>query len=340
MSSYLMTLTPQEPYFFGNEKSFKYPGTDVGNESNRYYIRSENIPTQTTVFGTLRYVLLPVKKKFGEYNASDVEANAQAVGEKSFKYGENRRFGKIKSLSPIFIVNDNGEIIIKTPLDHKKGEKKYTPFSFESFDGGAIYPTDYNAKKGLSYSYMNVDTCRVYDDDDSLFKSELRVGINRLPEDKEKGFFKKDYTVLKEGFSFAAYVTLDDGILPENTVVFMGQGKSLFTVQFQKVDDGAYKALEEKIRSKLSENITYCFSDIFIKSDIYKNADFSITATRDYRAYINKSGRISKDSTLYRLISAGSVFVSDRPDFKDCFDDPSVEIIGYNKVISKNGGIK
>ena len=53
---YLITFTPMEPYFFGGERTFGF-----GKESDRkppYYIVSEKKPSQPTLFGTLRYIIL------------------------------------------------------------------------------------------------------------------------------------------------------------------------------------------------------------------------------------------------------------------------------------------
>ena len=41
MKTYLVTLTPQEPYFFGNEKTFLFDKEkNQGQRGNSYYIRS------------------------------------------------------------------------------------------------------------------------------------------------------------------------------------------------------------------------------------------------------------------------------------------------------------
>ena len=49
MNTYLVRLTPQEPYFFGNEKNLEFKGQkNRGQMTNRYYIKSERTPLQTT----------------------------------------------------------------------------------------------------------------------------------------------------------------------------------------------------------------------------------------------------------------------------------------------------
>lgn len=333
MSKYLMTLTPQEPYFFGNEKSFLYPGVDTGTSGSRYFIKSELTPAQTTLLGSLRYILLPKKG----YAHTQEKENTDVVGEKSFKYGETNTFGKILGLSPLFLLKDGAEKLVVTPFDHIKGEKKYTPFSvYATTEDGRLFPTEYKAKDGISHSYMSVENGRIYELD-AIFKKETRVGINRSATDK--GFFKKEYANLLDGFSFATYVTLSDDITPKDAVVFMGQGKSLFTVKFNEADDKADKELSDAIAKRLRKGVFYCFGDAFLcmGNAIYKNASFAVTGTRDYRAYTTRGGKVTKGSTLYKLLSAGSIFVSEKMDFAECFHDPTVEIVGYNTVITNTG---
>ena len=103
MSAYRVTFTPSGPYFFGNEKTFQYPGQEVKNDfGSLYYIKGEKMPMQTTLLGALRYILLP-QKGLGKNLLS--EASVQAVGKFSFDIDSKGKqdFGKIKSISPVFI---------------------------------------------------------------------------------------------------------------------------------------------------------------------------------------------------------------------------------------------
>jgi hypothetical protein len=61
IQSYLLTLEPMEPYFFGNEKTFSFDPKSPAD--NRYFIKSERLPMQTTILGALRYLLMPMKKE-------------------------------------------------------------------------------------------------------------------------------------------------------------------------------------------------------------------------------------------------------------------------------------
>jgi len=346
VSKYLMTLNPQEMYFFGNEKSFIYPDKSSKTTIHRYYIKSEHSPAQTTLLGVLRYVLLPNKKEYRKYTETEIAQNNAVVGDRSFCFGENNTFGKIKNLSPLFLLKD-GEHLIPTPFDHIHGNATYTPFQtyHESLDGEFIYPKDYNAKEGLSQSYTSVESLKIFKYSD-IFFTETRTGINCSS--SKQSFFKKEYAGLKEGFAFACFVTLEDDITPENTIAFLGQGKSLFTISFTKVRDDEENILYEKISSILRPDITYCFGDAFLNSDCYKETKFAITDFKDYRSYTTAYAKsenskvsehyksIKKGGVLFKLVRAGSVFIS-KNNSKKLFSDTYINPIGFNTFI--NGGI-
>ena len=345
MSRYLMTLTPQEPYFFGNEKTFRYPGAKSSGRGNRYYIKSEQTPAQTTWIGALRYLLLPIKKQFGQYSADDIEVNAKAVGPKSFEYGGENEFGAIRSISPMFLLRNDQEPLVVTPFDHVNGKEFYTAFAdyVEISEGARCYPVQYNAKDGVSHSYMSLDSGKIYSASE-LFTVETRIGINRSA--KEEGFFKKDYVNLAKGYSFASYVTLEDGVTPQDSLIYLGQGKSLFMARFVSVEGDPYGDMTAKLAALLYTDVVYCMSDAFLpnpadakQSDdgIYAGTKFAVTDLREYRAYTTNEGKIRKASILYHLIRAGSIFVPKSEDFVDAFQDGSVQIIGYNEIIQ---GIK
>ena len=339
MSLYLMRITPQEPYFFGNEKTFGFPGAEVSLMSNRYYISGERVPAQTTLIGVLRYILLPHKKANFSYTDQEKKENAETVGDKSFRYGESNTFGKIKKISPVFLLKGNDRLIV-TPFDHRvnvDGQNieatNYTPFSDYQQCGEMtkkIYPADFNGKDGIADCYMSLDGT-IYSNSD-IFITNMRIGINR----EQRDFFKKDYVALKPEFSFGVYVELEDTLLPPagTSVVYMGQGKSLFTVSFENQADGVQEQFYAAIASKLRGDVVYCLSDMFLHSNIYNQTTFAITDTRDYRSYTTADGRVTKGSKLYKLIRAGSIFIpKDYEEFEKSLIDESVSIVGYNQYI-------
>ena len=334
MKTYLVTLTPQEPYFFGNEKTFLFEKEkNQGQRGNSYFIRSERTPLQSTLMGLMRYILMPYK----DFDHAD--ENAPVIGKESFKIdAENQSFGVIKSLSPLFLMK-NGEKYIVAPFDCKPNVSAYTPFSnykrINTVDGEKLFTPDYDPKEGISDSYMKLSDGVIVPSYD-IFGKETRVGnLKSERGNNKKGFFKKEYVYLKDDFCFAFYAELDDSaVIPEEkTQAFLGQGKSLFTVAFIEQEN----TLESEVKKLLPEGVSYCLSDVFADAEILKHSQFSIVETRDYRAYMtNPGGRITKDSVLYKLIKAGSVFfVNGKAQFGILTDKTNCRLAGFNCIVTK-----
>ncbi len=341
MKNYLVKLTPQEPYFFGNEKTFKFSGEEnQGQLRNSYFIRSERTPLQSTLMGALRYILMPYKD-FVHY-----AENSEVVGDESFKiHAENQSFGVIKEISPLFIMKGEDKYVV-TPFDCRKESnaqdaESYVPFSEYSDDvltdkGKKIYTTEFNAKDGIIDSYVNISDKSIISAD-KLFSTEIRTGVKKAvgSVDDEKAFFKKEYCRLNSDYCFAFYALLDKGAkLPEKmrTEVFMGQGKSLFIAEFIEEKN----TLEDDVSNILSKDISYCLSDSLVKSDVYDYCKFAAVRLRDYRAYETmRDGKVKKGSALYKLIKAGSVFIpSDNDKFREKIENSNCQKIGFNYVIS------
>lgn len=339
MKSYLVKLSPLEPYFFGNEKTFKFENeNNQGQMGNSYFIKSERTPLQTTLIGMTRYVLMPYKdfKHHGE--------NDPVIGCESFRItAENQSFGVIKKISPLFIMK-GGDKYVVTPFDcisktNGQYTKTYTPFTkytkIITNSGQKRYTEDFDVKAGVANSYVRLSD-RTLVQACNIFGTETRVGNKKVNEGEssEKAFYKKEYCFIKDGFIFAFYVELDDSAnLPENmkTEVTLGQGKSLFTVEFVEQEN----TIRKEVSKILPDGISYCLSDVFVNSEIYSCCEFAVTAARDYRAYeTTKDGKVRKDSTLWKLIKAGSVFiVSDRDKFRALTENANCKTAGFNNIV-------
>ena len=335
MKTYLVRLTPQEPYFFGNEKTFLFKKEDnQGQRGNSYYIRSERTPLQSTLMGMMRYLLMPFK------DYSHPEENAPVIGSESFQLGKaGQSFGVIRKIHPLFLMKGD-EAYVATPLDCKPGGKTYQPFGgykvVPTADGEKLFTPDYNPKKGLADSYMRLSDGALTEAS-RIFGAETRVGNLKATGGKnEKGFFKKEYVYLRDGFCFAFYAELDDSaVLPQGglTTAFLGQGKSLFTVSLEEREN----TLPGDVQKLLPTGTAYCLSDVFTDASVLNSCRFAIVETRDYRAYITGSnGKIQKDSVLYKLIRAGSVFiVSDKSAFAALTENADCQQAGFNCIVSK-----
>ena len=335
MKNYRITFTPMEPYFFGNEKTFKYPNQKNGGDYGKlYYIRSELTPSQSTFLGALRYILLPVKRHDFSYTQDELKENAAAAGSSSFDISsaEVQSFGAISRISPMFITHGE-DIFIPAPMDHnlnaKTDDKKYSPFSdyaeMSTPYGRKLYARDYYAKRGVAGGmFMNISDHSMADAG-TLFEKTVRIGIKRGAD--SNGLFKKEYCRLADGYAFAVDAVIDTDILCEDvlsviksgTIVYLGQNKSVFSVSFDEreedITDLARKSLEEFKPEQGAK--MYVLSDSIAGEHIYDGTLWSSVAVRDYRSFIRKSGagnRVEKGSALYKMIRAGSVIITDDPE--------------------------
>ena len=349
MKTYKVTFTPLEPYFFGNEKGFKYPvgkgEHKSGNKSqftNQYFIRSERLPSQSTLLGALRYHFLPVKKSNWDYCEAERDLNSATVGADGFDPAEDRKFGKLLKISPVFICNSEHNLV-PVPMNHKTGyfdetpEKKfirnstYTPFEKYSEVatplGERLYAEDYDGKIGACTDYMSLTDGAVVERT-KIFTTEIRIGINRRT--TRNGFFKKEYCMLQPGYSFGAFVDLEDDLEVNDGVVFLGQGKSAFAFNFVLAEN----TLASDVKKYLPEGVAYCLGDTFASPEIYGRSKFTVTDTKTYRVYSKKGVSVTKNDELYRVITAGSIFIPiDKEDFAKTIYKENLNRIGYNEII-------
>ena len=341
MNTFLVTFKPMEPYFFGNEKSFLYPPADGSDQkktgqSNQYYIKSELLPSQTTILGALRYLLLPFKRNDYQYSPEEQEQNDIAVGKSSYNVASEtlQDFGHIKSISPLFLYDGEG-ILVPAPLDHIAGNTEYTPLSeYETAmtERGEVYFTkQYNAKEGLTRDFLRLRDKKMVDSED-IFAYTTRTGINRSAQ--KSGYFKRDFAILKNGYSFGVYVSFDTDSIPEHAQVSLGQQRAVFSLTFKKAEND----LSKQVGPCLREDVVYCASDAFLPSDIYEDCLFAATKIKTYRSYMTRNGRVSKDTVLYKPIAAGSIFI---PKNKESFltringFNANGKQIGFNSFITK-----
>ena len=100
----------------------------------------------------------------------------------------------------------------------------------------------------------------------------------------------------------------------------------------------AHRAHQRRLeRCALAADVSYCLSDTFADAQVLQYCKFAVIQTRDYRAYItNPDGKITKDSVLYKLIKAGSVFIiKDNEDFGGLINKDNCQLAGFNCIVAK-----
>lgn len=173
MTIYKVLFHPLEEYFFGEDGSFR-----EGVSNAEYFITSRFFPSQTTVFGIIRYLNLSCLRDKGTYSEEEKELNNKAVGEKGFSIEAAIRsnngvqnFGTIKRMSSVFLygydVKDKvNRVYITLPKDAKKQseiDKRYISIFNEGEEsvmtpnGEKMMPQGYNAKEGLERGFISID---------------------------------------------------------------------------------------------------------------------------------------------------------------------------------------
>lgn len=309
-------LYPGRALFSGDEKSALFTGDQrPGLLPRPYFIRSLTLPTQTTLLGTLRYLLLPYKRaSFFAYSPAEREANNQAVGRESLDLcrKEPQSFGDLTSISPLFLMQGE-RIYVPTPKDHRSGcGDYYSPIQAAEFTtvqtsaGEKWITSAYHAKEGLTSSWMSIEDGSLIAAKE-LFHPVEQVGINRSL--NEGGLFQRQFIRLAAGWSFAIYVTLKKKPAHFPGLATMGQSKSLFHVSWKLVEESAPRKLKEQILSYLLPSTVYCFGDTLAQPSIYDSCWYCAGALRDYRGFTTgQNGHIQKGTCLYKLFSAGSLF--------------------------------
>ena len=274
MNTYFIKLTPLSPFFFGGERTF-------GDRRNQnYFAKSNFFPQQTTVLGMLRKELLIqgklFKEKWNDYTNYDKNKMEEWIGTGSFKLDGPNNFGKIKSLSPVFLT-DGHEHFIPRPFD--------SDFSFLQNTGKAfLYKKinfiplveGYNPKDGLSHSLISKNGTKK--EMAELFEDFVKVGnAKERQEDDTDKFFKQKFYTLKEGFSFALFAEVDFDL--KSGTVYMGADNSSFRMEAEKTE----MKFENIIPFEPAENKISLLSDALVDENIYSLCQFAITETIDFR---------------------------------------------------------
>lgn len=364
MSKYLITLKPLEPYFFGGERTFGF-GKET-KQKQPYYIVSENTPSQPTLFGTLRYIILAQNnaliwqndQKLKEEKMKKLE---ELVGKESFSFekariGEKQEFGRIKNISPLFLIK-NEKWYIRTPFNHNPGQKSspnlnYTPFTMEAFSVRSgevnLYPGDYHAKDSYGGGYISLDGEFNIISEDEIFMSDVRTGIdshrienNTQGINDESSFFKKERRMLKREYVFAFIAEVTNSLSSGEMIVFMGQDKSPFRCLITEIGEGVdlKNKVEDTFKGKNNNcNVLYALSDVIPVEDTFPGKmklDYYIVDTkvlRNLESKMNASSyyaRLKKSEKLYKLITSGSVFYTD----EDILEKETLKVIGMNILV-------
>ncbi len=327
-NKFLVKLTPLEPYFFGDENTIRFDDT------NRYFVTSLDTPSAMTIMGMLRYTILEqngLLAPSGRYSPEAQQRNAQYIGSHSLDPTKaEQTFGKIQSVSPLFLMDPQGDILIKLPLNHKMRQPKkpdepeaalaavYTPMrmgSVQETSFGSLClpePGEFHAKETVrSCMYVRAKDGRILMSGDSIEENLFSTFV-KVTNDNSKlqdGFVKKAMKRLKPGYSFAVLVELGEGCVLHDTVCYMGREKSAFSLTVEESGLDLDHEIRVGLGSRITQGFSYALSDLLLTRPP-KYTAFAMTDVTNLRYLTTQAGstRISQGPALYCVVRAGSVF--------------------------------
>lgn len=343
-----ITLKPLDAYFLGGERNASYPDNQIQrSEPKPYFIRSNTLPSQSALFGILRY--LGIRNPESSFQPN-LETDGKNIGLKSFDLlsTEIQSFGKINRISPLllqsmekckdelvekhFIPAPRNRVAVDLKKDPAPVIKPFTEFIKVNTTGGVRYlPKEYKEKD----AWDNVDVLCLEDGTlrGDLFQRQIRVGINRQFKKSQNkadpsGFFKKEYVVLDSAYSFLFYAEVEDHFwYPNERVVYVGQGRAPFAATVTNLEEKPAIALPEAFHQEHAEIngqpaaapcSAVALSDIYYPGpleELKQRCSLMIAEGKDYRVFTTNYsaagtyGRYKKHPSALRLIPAGSVFL-------------------------------
>lgn len=263
---YIITFKPVGRFFFGTSDSF-----GEGSHAN-----SSFMPTQTTILGALRHSMLKNKNLLDDklkYPNAKKRSEVESLTGKSSFIGLNEEetdLGKIKSISPVFIVNqpightcpedflfnvpndifynyeyENRKRIINgmkkinfKKLELKEGDKQVLTYNLDNkikeshsdYFGGALFWEEYFNNMPLTYLPGYTGDKIFIKDSKPGIARKERIGIDT------RYYIKNDFR-LYNNFSFGVIVFLDDDNGLQKMEVFLGGERSLFFLDIKSIDE-------------------------------------------------------------------------------------------------------
>lgn len=346
---YLVRMTPLEPYSFGTERNFAYPGEEQMKAT--YFVDSACVPEQTTVLGMLRYEVLKQSGDFtlkprGGYTPEEKEQMGKLVGCSNLDFESlSNSFGVILGISPVFLM-EGEEIMIRTPFNHLNvkdcpsdsyrpmvmNAKAVTSAGIVTDFPGRIKPEggdgeiwQYDAKMGYESGYMRISDKTIIRE--GIFKKTVRTR-NWISgkQDEDNDLFKTEVVELKPGYSFGVYVDTEGFEFRESSLVHMGRNGSLFMAEFIGKSEG--RTFDEKVGAafcSVEDDWYYALSDLCLKDTEYEN--FCIVEEKQLRGLDNDGKRRAERKNV---VSGGSVFYKCSPHLDG---NESLLRAGYNHLI-------
>lgn len=326
MPLYLLKIKPIEHFFFGVEK--------VGNLGNRkpYYLETTEFPQQTSILGLIRYTILLKEGKLGKNGTDSHKEINELIGENSFDAFPDtvRQYGKIKSISPVFIYNESiKSAYFVRALDWqyhfiKKRNNCRVSYGSEKKELDYIpFLTDYKAKEGIE-SYListNGDSIPLWFNSETgqgVLRKQTKAGNQKNPErfldksstDEEKevakneAYYMQEFLYMEKPYAFASIINIEIENMDQfETILPFGGERSSFAISFEPLKDSV--SVDQYYCEMQPQNFDLkieLLSDAYVEQDLLNLTCFAICDTIGFRNLKTKTttknyNRISQDKT-------------------------------------------
>lgn len=325
MTEYLVTFKPLGDYSFGSDRRFSFVGKNnySKDEYAPYFIRTNSVPEQSTVFGMIRYLILvsngiELKQDF-QYD-DDTRDNMKAlIGEKSFSLnGSVQHFGKLEKISPIFLLKNSEEIVIPNPFNNKQGKEgieQFAPMILEkeikvstSFGEIALPKSkEYNPKEGYGDGYYNINTGCLEAIED-IFMTKVATGVRRVTQ--------KDLQNLKKNIRDLCKSFVDEDMKQE--VPKLDRKSNLSLTEF--INDFMDLLDERNKQEELEKLIKNYDADRLFKREVHQ-----LQKAYEFAVYVKVNGDIALKNSIVPMGQKGTLFKVSVKESKDNLESEITE---------------
>lgn len=308
----ILKFTPIDNYFFGVENKTT-DGTD------NYFLKSSYLPQPTTILGAIRYWLLSNanEETFKDNKILDKGKADDLIGSESFVLNSSEfKFGKLKSVSPIFLIKNNKDKIIPAPtwLDNEN------ELIWNANLQLAILPT-YNAKNYYPKQFTDGTSTISYSNIFEPFIQSHNRKNNILNKNEDSYFKTESYSLYKD-YALAVEIEIDkETSYNKSTLMKIGGENKLFNVEVLDKEITLKEDAEILKHYKHSSLFKLVFtSDAYLETYNKTDVAFNYIHTKPFRSLYtniietNNYAAISKDkkdvikNNLFQLIDSGATF--------------------------------
>lgn len=314
MTEYLVTFKPLGDYSFGSDRRFSFVGRNnySKDEYAPYFIRTNSVPEQSTVFGMMRYLILvsngiQLKQDF-QYDENTRDKIKALIGEKSFSLnGGVQSFGKLEKISPIFLRKNSKEIVIPNPFNNKQGREGNSQFAPIILEEEITLPTsfgeialpkskEYNPKEGHGDGYYNINTGHLEAAED-IFSTKVATGVRRVTQN-DLGKLKQNLRELCKSF-VNEEMKQEVSNLDRNSNLSLTEFINDFIDWLEKYNKGEKTHFQEELE-KLSQN--------FDADRLFKREVHQLQKDYEFAVYVTVEKGVQLTDGLVSMGQKGSLF--------------------------------